>query len=127
MTPVELPAVAAPMVSPVTVTVTALLAATLPPSIEMMIWVLLGVPALPAGGPLPLTCTPGVPVLEKNPEGYVSVMLLPLPSAPPALVVNENVAAAPDFPATRSEGAIENAALVTCPPITPELTPDDSV
>ena len=99
MTPVELPAVAAPMVSPVTVTVTALLAATLPPSIEMMIWVLLGVPALPAGGPLPLTCTPGVPVLEKNPEGYVSVMLLPLPSAPPALVVNENVAAAPDFPA----------------------------
>ena len=40
-------------------------------------------------------------------------MLLPVPSAPPADVVNENVAAAPALPVTRSDAAIENEVFVT--------------
>jgi len=41
------------------------------------------------------------------------VMVPPAASAPPEVVVNENVAAAPVLPATRSDVAIENKALVT--------------
>ena len=78
----------------------------------MTIWVLVGVAAEPVGPP-PLMDTPGVPVLEKKPDGYVSVMVLPVASAPPAVVVNENVAAADALPATRSDVAIANEALVT--------------
>ena len=78
----------------------------------MTIWVLVGVATEPVGPP-PLICTPGVPVLAKKPVGYVSVMLLLVASAPPAVVVNENVAAAPVLPATRSDVAIANKALVT--------------
>ena len=111
--PVELPAVAAPMVRPVTVTVTAVLAAIDWVAMVITIWVLVGVATVPVGGPLPLICTPGVPVLEKKLDGYVSVILSPAASAPPAVVVNENVAAAPVLPATRSDVAIENKALVT--------------
>ena len=124
--PVTLPAVAAPMVRPVTVTVTAVLAATAAVALVMTIWVLVGVATLPVG-PLPLICTPGVPVLEKKPAGYVSVILPPISSLPPAVVVNENVAAADVLPATRSEAAIANEGSVACPPITPELTPEDAV
>ena len=111
--PVKLPAVAAPMVRPVTVTVTAVLAATAAVAVVMTIWVLVGVATLPVGGPVPLICTPGVPVLEKKPDGYVNVMVLPVASAPPAVVVNENVAAAELLPATRSEAAITSEGLVT--------------
>ena len=127
--PEGLPAVAAPMVRPVTVTVTAVLtlAGIAAVAVVMTIWVLVGVATLPVGGPLPLICTPGVPVLEKKPKGYVSVMVLPVASAPPALVVNDTVAAAGVLPATRSDAAITNEGLVTWPPITPELTPDDAV
>ena len=107
-----LPAVAAPMVRPVTVTVTAVLAATAAVALVMTIWVLVGVATLPVGGPLPLICTPGVPVLEKKPAGYVSVILLPISSLPPAVVVNENVAAADVLPATRSDVAIANEGSV---------------
>ena len=78
----------------------------------MMICVLVGGPTVPVG-PLPLICTPGDPVLAKKPEGYVSVMVLPTASAPPAVVVNENVAAADALPAMRSEVAITNEVLVT--------------
>jgi hypothetical protein len=53
-------------------------------------------------------------------------MVLPAASSPPALVVNENVAAAPVFPATLSEAAIENEAFCTCPPIFPELTLEEA-
>ncbi len=67
---------------------------------------------VPVGGPLPLICTPGVPVLEKKPAGYVSVILLPISSLPPAVVVNENVAAADVLPATRSDDAIEKDEIV---------------
>ena len=54
------------------------------------------------------------------------MMLLPAASAPPAVVVKVNVAAAELFPATRSDAAIANETSVTCPPITPELTPADT-
>ena len=110
--PVEFPAVAAPMVRPVTVTVTAVLAAIDWVAMVMTIWVLVGVATVPVGGPLPLICTPGVPVLEKKPAGYVSVMVLPISSLPPAVVVNENVAAAGVLPITRSDVAIANEGSV---------------
>ena len=77
-----------------------------------MIWELVGVATVPVGGPVPLICTPGVPVLEKKPVGYVNVMLLPISSLPPAVVVNENVAAAGVLPATRSPVAIANEGSV---------------
>ena len=113
------------MVRPVTVTVTAALAAIAAVAVVMTIWVPVGVATVPVAPP-PLTVTPGVPALEKKPDGYVSVMLLPVASAPPAVVVKENVAAADVLPAARSDGAIANEGLVTWPPITPELTPDDA-
>ena len=69
-------------------------------------------PAVPVGPP-PLIVTPGVPVLTKNAEGYVSVIVPPMATDPPAVVVNENVAATPVLPATRSGVAIANEALVT--------------
>ena len=125
VTPIELPAVAAPMVRPVTVTVTAVLAAIAAVAVVMTIWVPVGVATVPP--PTPLIVTPGVPVLAKKPDGYVNVMVLPIASAPPAVVVKENVAAADVLPATRSDGAIANEGLVTWPPIAPELTPDDAV
>ena len=50
--------------------------------------------------------------MAKKPDGYVSVMVLPVASAPPAVVVNENVAAAPVLPATRCNGAIANEGFV---------------
>ncbi len=109
--PVELPAVAAPIVRPVTVTVTALLAAIAAVAVVMTIRVLVGVAAVPVAPP-PLIATPGVPVLEKKPDGYVSVMVLPLASAPPAVVVNDTVAATDVLPATRSDASISNALIV---------------
>ena len=57
----------------------------------------------------PLIVTPKGPAeVVKKPDGYVSVMVLPIASAPPKVVVNENVAAAAVFPATRSGTAIAN-------------------
>ena len=109
--PVEFPAVAAPMVRPVNVTVTALPAAIAAVAVVMTICVPVGVAAVPVAPP-PLIATPGVPVLEKKPDGYVSVMLLPVASAPPAEVVNDTVAAAGVLPATRSDAAIVNEVIV---------------
>ena len=100
VTPLELPAVAAPMVRPVTVTVTPLLAATAAPVVTT-IWVLVGVATAP---PLtPLIVAAGDPVPEKKPDGYVSVILLPIASAPPAVMVKLNVAATFVLSATRSD------------------------
>ncbi len=108
--PLELPAVAAPMVKPVTVTVTPPLAATASPVVTT-IWVLVGMATAP---PLtPLIIAAGDPALAKKPDGYVSVMLLPIASAPPAVAVNDMVAAAELLPATRSDVAISNEGLVT--------------
>ena len=92
----------------------------------MTICVPVGVATEPVAPP-PLICTLGDPALAKKPDGYVSVMLPPEASAPPAVVVNENVAAAEVLPATRWDVAIANEGLVTWPPIAPELTPDDAV
>ena len=77
-----------------------------------MICVPVGVATEPVG-PLPLICTLGDLALAKKPDGYVSVMLLPAASAPPAVVVKANVAAVPALPATRSDAAIPNEVLVT--------------
>ena len=73
----------------------------------MTIWVAVGATMVPVG-PLPLIVTPKVPDVVKKADGYVSVMVLLVASAPPKVVVNENVAAAAVFPATRSAVAIEN-------------------
>jgi len=62
----------------------------------------------------PLTATLEANTPEtKKPDGYVSVMLPPAVNAPPTVGVKENVADEPDFPATRSLGAIENEAFIT--------------
>jgi hypothetical protein len=66
-------------------------------------------------------------VAAKKPDGYVSVMVPPAAIAPPAEVVKMNVAAAAVLLATRSAGAIEKEAAVTCPPITPDAVPADAV
>ena len=65
----EIPALGAPMVKPITVTVTAVLALIEWPWIVMTIRVLFGVATEPAGGPVPLICTQGVPLLAKKPGG----------------------------------------------------------
>ena len=80
----------------------------------MTIWVLVGVATVPVGPP-PLMCTAGVPVLAKKPAGYVSVMVLLVASAPPAVVVKEKVASADALPATRWPVEMSNVTLVTCP------------
>ena len=85
----------------------------------MTIWVLVGVAAEPVA-PLPLICAPGVPVLAKKPDGYVSVMVLLVASAPPAVVVNENVAAAGALLVTRSVDAMVNVGPITLSPIWPD-------
>jgi hypothetical protein len=51
--------------------------------------------------------------VEKKPDGYVSVMLLPAASAPPAVVVKVNVAADDALLAMRSEAATVNEVAVT--------------
>jgi hypothetical protein len=95
------------MVKPVTVTVTAVLMDKTKlefiaeVAVVMTICVPVGVATEPVA-PLPLICTLGDPALAKKPDGYVSVMLLPAASAPPAVVVKVNVAAAEVLPATRS-------------------------
>ena len=62
--------------------------------------------------PLPPMDTAGDPVMPKKPDGYVSVMVLPVASAPPAVVVNDTVAAADVLPATRSDAATANEVIV---------------
>ena len=114
-----------PKIKPVSVTVTAVLAASVAPAVVMTMEVapgrLMGVKlALPAD-----TVPVGVALVAKKPVGYDSVMLLPAASAPPAVVVNENVAATPVLPATRSPLAIANEKPVTRPPMTPDAAPAD--
>ena len=68
--PFELPAVAAPTVKPVTMTVTALLPLMTGAAVVVTIWVLVGEEAEPVLVVPPLLIvTPGVPVLAKNPDG----------------------------------------------------------
>ena len=99
--PEALPAVKAPMVRPVRVMVTAVLALSVDVSVVMPIDVAVGAAAL-LDAP-PFMATVGVALVAKKPDGYVSVLLLPAASAPPAVVVNENVAVAPVLPEMRSK------------------------
>ncbi len=124
--PVELPAVAAPMVRPVTVTVTALLAAIAAVAVVMTICVLV-IEATPTVTPTPFIDTRDDPVKEKNPCGNVSVMVLAIKSIPPDVGVNENVAAQPVFSATRSAVVTLNVTSLTEPPITPDIAAADAV
>ncbi len=98
--PDALPAVKPPMVRPVSVMVTAVLALSFAVPVVMPIDVAVGAAAL-LDAP-PLMATAGVALVAKKPEGYDSVILLPAASAPPTVVVNENVAAAPVLPEMRS-------------------------
>ena len=104
-----------------------MLAASVVPAVVMTMEVapggLMGVKLAP-----PVDTAPaGVALVAKKPDGYDSVILLPAKSAPPAVVVNENVAAAPVLPATRSPLAIANDAPVTCPPTAPDAIPTDAI
>ena len=114
--PVRLPAVPTPMVRPVRVTVTAVLAAIVAPAVVMTMEVapggLMGVKlALPTD-----TVPEGVGLVAKNPDGYVSVILLPAASTDNALVMNENVATLEFLADTRSLGAM----VKMQPPMLPE-------
>ena len=63
--------------------------------------------------PLSPICTTGDPLLSKNPDGYVRVMVLPAIRAPPAVVVNVKVQAMELLPAKRSACAMKKETLVT--------------
>jgi hypothetical protein len=120
------PAVGVPlMIKPVSVTVTAALAASCATDVVTTIRVRVGCAQLPLAPPL--TDAPGVAVAAKKPDGYVRVMVPPAAIAPPAEVVKTNVAAAPVSPATRSADAIQKEVPVTVPPITPDAVPAEAV
>ena len=90
-----------------------MLAASVVPAVVMTMEVapggLMGVKLAP-----PVDTAPeGVALVAKKPDGYDSVILLPAASAPPAVVVNENVAAAPVFPEIRSTFETKNIRILT--------------
>ena len=76
VTPLALPAVAPPIVSPLSVTVTDALAATPPLTIVITTAVAEGWPETHVALP-PLMATTGVAVEAKKPDGYDRVMLSP--------------------------------------------------
>ena len=95
----------APIVMPPNVTVTAVLAAALPVcNVSTMLDAPLAVEFAVAP---PLNETEdGVTLAAKKPGGYASVTVLGTASAPPAVGVKLNVAAAPDLDAIRSAAAM---------------------
>ena len=102
------PAVAVlPIVRPVSVTVTAVLAASAVPPVVMTMEVAPGCAGVRVA-PLAESVAVGVALKAKKPVGYASVLLLLVASAPPAVVVNENVAAAAVLADLRSAVAIAN-------------------
>ena len=109
--PVLFPAVTGPSLSPVRVTMTFVEAATTAVAVVTTIAVADGAAQVPLTDPLINTL--GVAEALKKPGGYVSVMLPPAVNAPPTVGVKDNVADEPDFPATRSLGAIKNDAFMT--------------
>ena len=109
------------MVRPASVTVTAVLAASVAPAVVMTMEVAPGAAIGPRKAP-PDTAPLGVELVAKKLVGYFKVMRLPGASAPPAVGVKVNVAAAPALPATRSTPATANDTFVTLPPITPDTT-----
>ncbi len=109
-----MPGLEPPIVRPERVTVTGALAPIVPLDTVTTIVVAVDGAAEATADPPPLTATLEANTPEaKKPGGYVSVMLPPAVNAPPAVGVKENVADEPDFPATRSLGAIENEAFIT--------------
>jgi hypothetical protein len=99
--PVLFPAVTGPSLSPVRVTMTFVEAATTAVAVVTTIAVADGAAEAPLTDPLINTL--GVAELLKKPGGYVNVILLPIASAPPAVVVKLNVAATFVLSATRSD------------------------
>ncbi len=87
--------------SPVRVTTTKVDAATAAFAVVTTIAVADGAAEVPLTDPLINTL--GVAELLKKPGGYVNVILLPMASAPAAVVVKLNVAATFALSATRSE------------------------
>ncbi len=115
----------APIVMPPNVTVTAVLAATLPVCTTMIIND--GLLGLEIAVTPPLTRTVvGVTPTAKKLSGYVSVTVLPPLSKPATVVLKLNVTGTPARFTTRSEGAILNATDVTAPPIPPDAVLADT-
>ena len=106
---------AAPIVMPPNVTVTAALAPTLPDS---SVSTILDAPLAPelAVAPLNVTLLGGT-LGARKPEGYVSVMVLDVTSAPPADGAKLNVTGTGALFTARSELAMLNPTAVTAPPM----------
>jgi len=112
-TPILLPPLAPPIVRPESVTVTGVLAISVPlDTVTTIVVAVDGAAEATADPPLNATGEATTPDAKK-PDGYVSVMLPPAVNAPPAVGVKENVADESDFPTTRSLGAIKNEAFIT--------------
>ena len=90
-----------PNFKPLRVTMTFVEAATTAVAVVMTIAVADGAAQVPLTDPLINTL--GVAELLKKPGGYVNVILLPIASAPPAVVEKLNVAATFVLSATRSD------------------------
>ena len=90
-----------PNFKPLRVTMTFVEAATTAVAVVTTIAVADGAAEAPLTDPLINTL--GVAELLKKPGGYVNVILLPIASAPPAVVVKLNVAATFVLSATRSD------------------------
>ena len=88
-------------VKPLRVTITFVEAAIPAVAVVMTIAVADGAAEVPLTDPLINTL--GVAELLKKPGGYVNVILLPIASAPPAVVAKRNVAATFVLSATRSD------------------------
>ena len=98
---------------PERVTVTGVLATIVPlDTVTTIVVAVDGAAEATADPPLTATLEANTPEAKK-PDGYVSVMLPPAVNAPPTVGVKVNVADKPDFPATRSLGAIENETFIT--------------
>ena len=115
----------APIVMPLNVTVTTMLAATVP---VCNVSTMLDAPLAAefAVAPPLNVITLGVTPTAKKPIGYISVTVLGTASAPPAVGVKLNVTAAPGRFTTRSESAILNATDVTAPPMYPDAVLADT-
>ena len=102
-----------PNFKPIRVTMTFVETATTAVAVVTTIAVVDGAAEVPLADPLINTL--GVAEVLKKPGGYVNVMLLPMASAPPVVVVKLNVAVTFALSATRSKSSITNAPTDTRP------------
>ncbi len=108
----------APIVIPPNVTVTAVLFATLP---NVSVSTMLDAPLAPQLAVASCKFTlRGVTLGARKPDGYVSVTVLDVASAPPAVGVKLNVTYTPALFTTRSVLAIVSPTAVTRPPMYPD-------